>query len=128
MFDLCRKYSKLLIPTLLGLLFTTFIMDDFTNEERKATGVLTEYSVEIDADETCEEDDFSEEPNLKLQIPEMEETLFIFLPAVEHSSCTQSVKQFRELVRRYAPNHASTYMNIFHNGIDSFSGLCHFLF
>lgn len=129
MFDLCRKYAKLLIPIVLGLFFVAFVMDDYEDEAQKTKSVFAECLVELDADESaCDENDIAEEASIKLQIPETAGTFCVSLPTLEPSSCTQSVKQFRGLVRRYAPNPASTYIKIFHNGIDSFSGLCHFLF
>ena len=129
MFDLCRKYAKLLIPIVLGLFFVAFVMDDYEDEAQKTKSVFAECLVELDADESdCDENDIAEEASIKLQIPETDGTFCVSLPTQELSPCTQSVKQFRGLVRRYAPNPASTYIEFFHNGIDSFSGLCHFFY
>ncbi len=129
MFDLCRKYAKLLMPIVLGLFFVAFVMDDYADEAQKTKSVFAECLVELDADESdCDENDIAEEASFKLQIPETAGTFCVSLPTQELSSCTQSVKQFRGLVRRNAPNPASTYIEFFHNGIYSFSGLCHFLF
>ena len=129
MFDLCRKYAKLLMPIVLGLFFVAFVMDDYADEAQKTKSVFAECLVELDADESdCDENDIAEEASIKLQIPETDGTFCVSLPTLEPSSCTQSVKQFRGLVRRYAPNPASTYIEFFHNGIDSFSGLCHFFY
>lgn len=129
MFDLFRKYAKLLIPIVLGLFFVAFVIDDYADEKQKTKDIFAECLVELDADESdCNDNNVAEVPNIRLQIPEIECALCVSLPTQELSPCTQSVKQFRGLVRRNAPNPASTYIEFFHNGIDSFSGLCHFLF
>lgn len=129
MFDLFRKYAKLLIPIVLGLFFVAFVIDDYADEKQKTKDIFAECLVELDADESdCNDNNVAEVPNIRLQIPEIEYALCVSLPTQELSPCTQSVKQFRGLVRRNAPNPASTYIKIFHNGIDSFSGLCLFLF
>lgn len=129
MFDLFRKYAKLLIPIVLCLFFVAFVIDDYADEKQKTKDIFAECLVELDADESdCNDNNVAEVPNIRLQIPEIECALCVSLPTQELSPCTQSVKQFRGLVRRNAPNPASTYIKIFHNGIDSFSGLCLFLF
>lgn len=129
MFDLFRKYAKLLIPTVLGLFFVAFVIDDYADEKQKTKDIFAECLVELDADESdCNDNNVAEVPNIRLQIPEIECALCVSLPTQELSPCTQTVKQFRGLVRHNAPNPASTYIKIFHNGIDSFSGLCLFLF
>ncbi|MBR0304039.1 MAG: hypothetical protein IJQ94_00130 [Bacteroidales bacterium] len=118
-----------MMPIVLGLFFVAFVMDDYEDEAQKTKSVFAECLVELDADESdCDENDIAEEASIKLQIPETAGTFCVSLPTLEPSSCTQSVKQFRGLVPRYAPNPASTYIEFFYNGIDSFSGLCHFLF
>ena len=129
MFDLFKKYAKILISIVLGLFFVAFVIDDYADEKQKTKDIFAECLVELDADESdCNDNNVAEVPNIRLQIPEIECALCVSLPTQELSPCTQSVKQFRGLVRRNAPNPASTYIKIFHNGIDSFSSLCLFLF
>ena len=121
MFNLCRKYEKLLTPIMLGLFFAAFVMDDYSDGQRMSKGLLTEYSLEIDADETdCEGDNFTGESGLGLLIPAVQEVKCVFTAVKELPSCPPSAKQFRGLVRRYAPNPASIYTEFFHNGIDFF--------
>ncbi|MBR5911721.1 MAG: hypothetical protein IKZ55_07025 [Bacteroidales bacterium] len=121
MFDHLRKYTKLLIPILLGLFFVTFVVDDYGNEPRKTKGVCMECIAEMEADESeCEEDDIAEEASWGQPSSGLQGKTCIFLGTMQLSSSKQSAEQFRGLVRRYAPRPISTYNQLFHNGMDLF--------
>lgn len=121
MFDHLRKYTKLLIPILLGLFFVTFVVDDYGNEPRKMKGVCMECIAEMEADESeCEEDDFAEEANLGQYSLIPNGIACVFFGKMQLSSSKQSAEQFRGLVRRYAPRPISTYINLINNGMDLF--------
>ena len=121
MFEFCKKYTKLLIPILLGLFFVTFVVDDYGNEPRKTKGVCMECIEEIEVDETeWEEDDFHEETYLGKYSLEINEMECVFLYSMNLSSFHLSAEQFRGLVRRYAPRPVSTYNQLFNNGMDLF--------
>ena len=121
MFDHLRKYTKLLMPILLGLFFVTFVIDDYADEPRKTKGVVAECFAEMEADETeCEEDDFAEEASWGQPSSGLQGKTCIFLGTMQLSSSKQSAEQFRGLVRRYAPRPISTYNQFFNNGTDLF--------
>ncbi len=121
MFEFCRKYTKLLIPILLGLFFVTFVIDDYADEPRKMKGVVAECLVEMEADESeCEEDDFAEEANFGQYSLIPNGIACIVLGTMQPSSSKQSAEQFRGLVRRYAPRPILTYINLNNNGMDLF--------
>ncbi len=121
MFEFCRKYTKLLIPILLGLFFATFVVDDYGNEPRKMKGVCMECIAEMEADETeWEEDDLPEEAYLGKYSLEINGTECVFLCSMNLSSSQLSAEQFRGLVRRYAPRPIPTYINLNNNGMDLF--------
>ena len=121
MFDHLNKYTKLLIPILLGLFFVTFVIDDYADEPRKAKGVIAECFAEIEADESeCEEDDFAEEAIFRSYSLITNGIVCVFLGTMQVSSSKQSAEQFRGLVRRYAPRPIPTYINLIYNGMDLF--------
>lgn len=121
MFEFCRKYTKLLIPILLGLYFVTFVVDDYGNEPRKMKGVCMECIAEMEADETeWEEDDLPEEAYLGKYSLEINGTECVFLCSMNLSSSQLSAEQFRGLVRRYAPRPISIYNQLFNIGMDLF--------
>ncbi len=121
MLEFCRKYTKALIPILLGLFFVTFVIDDYGDEPRKMKGVVAECFAEMEADETeCEEDDFAEEASCGQPSSGLQGKTCIFLGTMQLSSSKQSAEQFRGLVRRYAPRPISTYNQLFNNGMDLF--------
>ena len=129
MFEFCRKYTKLLIPILLGLYFVTFVVDDYGNEPRKMKGVCMECIAEMEADETeWEEDDLPEEAYLGKYSLEINGTECVFLCSMNLSSSQLSAEQFRGLVRRNAPRPISTYNQLFNNGMDLFQVCAIFYF
>lgn len=121
MFGFCRKYTKLLMPILLGLFFVTFVIDDYADEPRKTKGVVAECIAEMEADESeCEEDDIAEEATFSQYSLIPNGIACIVLSTMQLSSSMQSAEQFRGLVRRYAPRPISTYNQLFNNGMDLF--------
>lgn len=121
MFDHLRKYTKLLMPILLGLFFVTFVIDDYADEPRKMKGVVAECLVEMEADESeCEEDDIAEEANWGQPALGLKGKACAFLGTMQLSSSKQSAEQFKGLVRRYAPRPIPTYYQLFNNGMGLF--------
>lgn len=121
MFDHLRKYTKLLMPILLGLFFVTFVIDDYADEPRKTKGVVAECFAEMEADESeCEEDNFAEESSFSPYSLIPNGIAYVFLGTMQLSSSKQSADQFRGLVRRYAPRSIPTYYQLFNNGMGLF--------
>lgn len=121
MFDHLRKYTKLLMPILLGLFFVTFVIDDYADEPRKMKGVVAECLVEMEADESeCEKDNFAEESSFSPYSLIPNGIAYVFLGTMQLSSSKQSAEQFKGLVRRYAPRPIPTYYQLFNNGMDLF--------
>ena len=121
MFDHLRKYTKLLMPILLGLFFVTFVIDDYADEPRKMKGVVAECLAEMEADESeCEEDDFAEEASFGSYSLIPNGIACVFLGTMQLSSSKQSAEQFRGWVRRYAPRPIPTYIDLINNGMDLF--------
>ena len=118
MFEFCRKYTKLLIPILLGLFLVTFVIDDYGDGQRNMKIFFTECVSEIEADESeCEDDDFSGDAFLGQVTLELQGTVCIFFSMMQLSSSKQSAEEFRGLVRRHAPRSNMIYNRLYKNGM-----------
>ena len=129
MFEYCRKYKNILILILLSLFFITFVIDDSGDEPRKTKNVCLECSEEFEADDTeWEDDDLPEEACFEKYSLEINGIEYVFLFSMCVSSSHLSAKQFRGLVRRYAPRSNLTYNQHFNNGMNLYQVCAIFLF